>query len=100
VLQRSLATNDLAVQALVKGPSAASDINLARAYLNARFSLVLIVETYCPGDILVGPPLTPAQMLDSAIVRFKQAVSIGAAAAAAGRRAWEDAGEWVRLRVW
>ena len=73
MLQRSLATNDLAVQALVKGPNAASDINLARAYMNAGFSLVLIAETYCQGDILVGPPLTPAQMLDSAIARFKQA---------------------------
>jgi hypothetical protein len=84
LLQRSLATNDLAVQALIKGPNAASDINLARAYMNAGFSLVLIAETYCQGDILVGPPLTPAQMLDSAIVRFKQAVAIGTASAAAG----------------
>ena len=84
LLQRSLATNDLAVQALVKGPNATSDINLARAYMNAGFSLVLIAETYCQGDILVGPPLTPAQMHDSAIARFKQAVTIGGAAAAAG----------------
>jgi hypothetical protein len=84
LLQRSLATNDLAVQALIKGPNATSDINLARAYMNAGFSLVLIAETYCQGDILVGPPLTPAQMDDSAIARFKQAVTIGAAAAAAG----------------
>ena len=45
--------------------------------MNAGFSLVLLAETYCQGDILVGPPLTPAQMLDSAAVRFKQAVSIG-----------------------
>jgi len=84
LLQRSLATNELTVQSLVKGPNAASDINLARSYMNAGFSLVLIAETYCQGDIMVGPPLSPAQMLDSAIVRFKQAVSIGAAAAAAG----------------
>jgi len=83
-LQRSLATNDLVTQTLSKGPNAASDINLARAYMNAGFSLVLLAETYCQGDILVGPPLTPAQMLDSAIVRFKQAVTVGAAAAAAG----------------
>lgn len=83
-LQRSLATNELALQSLAKGPNAASDINLARAYMNAGFSLVLLAETYCQGDILVGPPLTPAQMLDSAIVRFRQAVTIGTAAAAAG----------------
>src|SRR5689334_3571708 len=84
LLQRSLATNELTVQSLVKGPNAASDINLARSYMNAGFSLVLIAETYCQGDIMVGPPLSPAQMLDSAIVRFKQAVAIGGAAAAAG----------------
>src|SRR3954453_916213 len=41
LLQRSLATNDLTVQSLVKGPNAASDINLARAYMNSGFSLVL-----------------------------------------------------------
>src|SRR3954465_4210677 len=45
-LQRSLATNDLAVQTLAKGPNAANDVNLARAYMNAGFSLVLIAETY------------------------------------------------------
>ncbi|HTE45294.1 MAG TPA: hypothetical protein VK636_08645 [Gemmatimonadaceae bacterium] len=84
LLQRSLATNDLAAAALVKGPNAVNDINLARSYMNAGFSLVLIAETYCQGDILVGPPLTPAQMLDSASARFKQAVTIGAAAATAG----------------
>ena len=82
-LQRSLATNELTVQSLVKGPNAASDINLARAYMNSAFSLVLIAETYCQGDILVGPPLSPAQMLDSAIVRFKQAVAIGGASGVA-----------------
>ncbi len=84
LLQRSLATNELTVQSLAKGPNAASDINLGRAYMNAGFSLVLLAETYCQGDILAGPPLTPAQMLDSAIVRFKQAVAIGGASAAAG----------------
>ena len=51
--------------------------------MNAGFSLVLIAETYCQGDILVGPPLTPAQLLDSAIVRFKQAVAIGGASGVA-----------------
>ena len=82
-LQRSLATNELAAQALVKGPNAGSDINLARSYMNAGFSLILLAETYCQGTIMVGAPLTPAQMLDSAIARFKQAATIGAAAAAA-----------------
>jgi hypothetical protein len=83
-LQRAIATNELTIQVLVKGASAASDINLARAYMNSGFSLVLMAEHFCQGTILVGPPLTPAQVLDTAIDRFTKAVAVGAAAAAAG----------------
>jgi hypothetical protein len=83
-LQKSLATNELAIPVLLAGPTAASDINLARVEMNSGFSLVLMAETFCQGDILVGPPLTPAQLLDTAITRFAKAVAVGAAAAAAG----------------
>lgn len=83
-LQKSLATNELAIPVLLAGPSAASDINLARVEMNSGFSLLLMAETFCQGDILVGPPLTPAQLLDTAIARFTKAASVGAAAAAAG----------------
>jgi starch-binding outer membrane protein, SusD/RagB family len=83
-LQRAIATNEQAVAILVEGPNAASDINLARAYMNSGFSLVLLAEHFCQGAFLVGPPLTPAQVFDSAAVRFTKALTIGAAAAAAG----------------
>jgi hypothetical protein len=83
-LQKSLATNELAIPVLSAGASAASDINLARVEMNSGFSLILMAETFCQGDILVGPPLTPAQLLDTAIARFTKAVAIGAAAATAG----------------
>ena len=83
-IQRSLATNELAIQALAGGPASASDIHLARVYMNSGFSLILLAETYCEGDILSGPPLTTTQMLDTAIARFGKALTIGAAAAAAG----------------
>ena len=83
-LQRAIATNEQAVEILVDGPNAAADVNLARAYMNAGFALVLMAEHFCTGAFLVGPPLTPEQVFDTAVVRFTRAVSIGAAAAAAG----------------
>lgn len=83
-LQKSLATNELAIPVLAAGANAASDINLARVEMNSGFSLVLMAETFCQGDILVGPPLTPVQLLDTAIVRFTKAVAIGTAAASSG----------------
>jgi hypothetical protein len=83
-LQRSLATNELAIPVLAAGPNAASDINLARVEMNSGFSLVLLAETFCQGDILAGPPLTPSQLLDTAIARFTKAVAVGGAAASGG----------------
>ena len=82
-IQAALASNELAIQVLAKGTNAAADVNLARAYMNSGFALTLLGETFCEGIILSGPPLTPAQVQDTAIARFKQAIAIGAAAAAA-----------------
>ncbi|MGH7712936.1 MAG: RagB/SusD family nutrient uptake outer membrane protein [Gemmatimonadaceae bacterium] len=83
-LQRAIATNELAIQVLAQGSGAASDINVARAYMNSGFALVLLAEHFCTGAFLVGPPLSPAQVLDTAITRFTAAVTAGAAAAARG----------------
>jgi hypothetical protein len=83
-LQRAIATNELATQTLAPGAGAASDINLARAYMNAGFGLEYLAEHFCQGTFLVGPPLTPAQVSDTAIDRFTKAITIGAAAATAG----------------
>ena len=83
-LQRAIATNEQAADILDDGPNAASDVNLARAYMNSGFALVLLAEHFCQGAFLVGPPLTPTQVFDSAVVRFTRAVSVGAAAATAG----------------
>lgn len=82
-LQRAVGTNELAVQQLAKGANAASDINLARAYMNAGFAHELMAESFCQGAFLVGPPLTPAQVGDTAISRFQQAITIGSAAGGA-----------------
>lgn len=83
-IQRAIATNEVTIQVLAPAPGAASNINLARAYMNSGFSFVLLAEHFCQGAFLVGPPLTPAQVLDTAINRFTSAAMVGAAAATAG----------------
>jgi starch-binding outer membrane protein, SusD/RagB family len=79
-LSRSFVTNDEVVNTLSAGANAASDVNLARAAMNAGFSLVFLAEYMCSGVIRQGPALTPNQVLDSAIVRFQRAVTVGTAA--------------------
>jgi hypothetical protein len=83
-LSLAIASNANAITALQGGPQAASDVNLARASMNLGFSLELMAETMCSGVIQGGPDLTDAQLLDSAITRFTQAVTVGTAAGAAG----------------
>ena len=78
-LQRAIATNELASQVLATGPNAASDINLARVYMNSGFSLELLAEHFCQGTFLTGPPLTPEQVLDTAINRFTKAIATATA---------------------
>lgn len=78
-IQPAIAANELAQRLLVDGENAAKDINLARAYMNAGFAIELMGETFCEGVILAGPPLTPTQVLDTAIVRFQNAITIATA---------------------
>ncbi len=47
----------------------------------AGFSLILLGEGFCEGAIDVGPSLTPAQLFDSAEVRFTRAITAATAAA-------------------
>jgi hypothetical protein len=78
-LQSAIASNELAIRVLVDGANAATDINLARVYMNSGFALELMAETSCQGVILTGPPLTVAGVLDTAITRFKQAIAVATA---------------------
>ncbi|MGI8545894.1 MAG: hypothetical protein ACR2M1_00945 [Gemmatimonadaceae bacterium] len=79
-LSQAIVGNINALNSLKGGPNAASDVNIARASKNLGFSLVLMAETFCNGTIQGGPALTSAQILDSAIVRFNQAIAIASAA--------------------
>ncbi|HEY2852746.1 MAG TPA: hypothetical protein VGJ18_07880 [Gemmatimonadaceae bacterium] len=75
-LSVSLSANEQVVQLLSGSAGAAADINLARSEMYSGFSLDLMAETFCQGVIRSGPPLTPSQVLDTAIARFTKAKAI------------------------
>jgi starch-binding outer membrane protein, SusD/RagB family len=75
-LQIALATNDDVVDVLAGTSDFTTSLNVARASLWSGFALTLIGEIFCQGVIAVGPPLSPAQTLDSAAVRFHRAIAI------------------------
>jgi hypothetical protein len=77
-LQLVLATNDEVVEVLRGTSDFDSNLNVARSSMWAGFALQLMGEIFCQGVIDVGPPLTPAETLDSAIIRFERAIDIAA----------------------
>jgi hypothetical protein len=77
-LQTAVATNDQVLSVLKGSPTFTSDIAVARSSLWSGFAVELLGEVFCQGALHVGPPLTPAQMQDSAIVRFQQAITVAA----------------------
>ncbi|MGH7504742.1 MAG: hypothetical protein ACRELX_03790 [Longimicrobiales bacterium] len=78
-LQLVLATNDEVVAVLRASPDFDTNLNVARSSMWAGFALELMGEIFCQGVIAVGPPLTPPQTLDSAMVRFQRAITIASA---------------------
>lgn len=103
-LSLAIASNERVVRLL----DGARDVDYARAAMNGAFALELMAEHFCLGVMLVGPPMTPAQTLDSAIVRFEKAVLAASAvtgpeaariadAARVGlARAWLQKGEYAK----
>ena len=83
-LSLAVASNENAIAALQTGANAATDLNLARASMNLGFSLEQMAETMCAGVIQGGPSLTVAQLLDSSITRFGNAITVATAAGPAG----------------
>jgi SusD family len=80
ILSVSLASNVNAVNVLVTGSAAASDSNYARVSMNAGLTFLLMAETMCSSDVLAGPELSDAQLLDSAVTHFQKAITVGTAA--------------------
>jgi len=83
-LSLAIASNENAIGALQGGAGAATDLNLARASMNMGFALELMAETMCAGVIQGGPQLSDTQLLDSAITRFTNAVTVATAAGSSG----------------
>ena len=76
-LQQAIGTNDQVVSVLRGTATFNTDIAAARSSLWSGVAVELLGEIFCQGTLHVGPALTPAQMLDSAIVRLQQAITIG-----------------------
>jgi len=75
-LQTAIGTNDQVLAVLKGEPNFNTDIAVARSSLWSAFAIELLAESFCEGTLHVGPSLTAAQMLDSAIVRFQQAITV------------------------
>jgi hypothetical protein len=75
-LQTAIGTNDQVLAVLKGQPNFNTDIAVARSSLWSGFAIELLAESFCEGALHVGPSLTTAQMLDSAIVRFQQAITV------------------------
>jgi len=86
-VQTGIADNELAIRVLAAAPEAPTDINLARASMNAGFAIQLMAETFCEGVILGGPPLSESQMFDTAAHRFTRAITIATAIGAGNAEA-------------
>jgi hypothetical protein len=110
LLSLAIASNQNAVSVLAKGPNASTDLNLATAAMNLGFSLDLTAETMCSSVIQGGPELTDAQLLDTAVTAFTQAITIASAAGPGGAtivtasnvglaRAYLQAGDWANAEA-
>lgn len=78
-LARGLASSENAIDVLKTAVNADRNIDLARVNLSAGYAYLLMAETFCQGTVRGGPPLTTAQMLDSAVARLTAARTIGTA---------------------
>ncbi|HUF27850.1 MAG TPA: hypothetical protein VMM18_12820 [Gemmatimonadaceae bacterium] len=82
-LSIALRSADVAVETLRGTAGDRAKLEEVRSSLIAGFAAVYIAELFCQGVINGGPPLTTAQMLDSAGARFTDAIDGGRALAGA-----------------
>lgn len=75
-------------------PDTVANIRYARANLVLGFSYVFMAEQFCQGTVMKGPPLTTANMLDSALAHFAVARSQGDGNGSSEGKAIADAA-WV-----
>lgn len=63
----------------LKLPNETTNINYERSELWRGYSFVLMAQDFCTGTVNSGPALTTAMMLDSAVLHFTRAITIGTA---------------------
>lgn len=80
-VSKAVAFNDLVLDALAGSANAGTNFDVARAYFASGYALIWMGEMFCQGVIDVGPPLTTAMVLDSAIARLTKARTVALAAA-------------------
>lgn len=64
-------------------PEPTTNINIARAAAFKGYSILVMSDGFCTGVIAGGGELSVSQMLDSAVLAFEQAISVGTANASA-----------------
>ncbi len=84
---RGAADHGIADVKQILGDKAGSSIDVARLYDYAGYSLELLAESFCDAPIDVSKAYTPAQLSQMAIQRFDSALTVAAAARAAGANA-------------
>ncbi len=80
-------------------PTPTTNINYARASLWRGYSFVLMAQDFCSGTVNSGSELTTVQMLDSAVVHFTNAITIGTANGTADAIAMANAARVGRARA-
>lgn len=80
-LSTALRSSDVAVETLREGTGERVLLEEVRSSMVAGFSAIYIAELFCQGVVNGGPPRTTAEMLDSAIARFDDAIEGGRALA-------------------
>ncbi len=86
-LARGAADHGITQIRQILGAKASSNIDVARLYDYAGYSLELLAESFCTAPIDVSQPYTPAQLSQMAVEHFDSALTVAAAARAAGASA-------------
>lgn len=74
-LSQSVASSYLVANTVLPDPT--TNINYARVHLVLGYAYEFMAEQFCQGTVLSGPPLTTANMIDSALAHFAAARAIG-----------------------
>jgi hypothetical protein len=80
-------------------PTPTTNINYVRAALWRGYAFVFMAQDFCTGTVESGPALNTAAMLDSAVVHFTTAITIGTANGTAAAVALANAARVGRARA-